>query len=36
MTKKFNELLSTEEGKLPFLVEEKDRYVFKRHFKKIL
>lgn len=28
MTKKFKELLSTEEGKIPFLVEEKDRYVF--------
>lgn len=28
MTKKFKELLSTEEDKIPFLVEEKDRYVF--------
>lgn len=28
MTKKFKELLSAEEGKIPFLVEEKDRYVF--------
>lgn len=28
MTKKFKELLVDEEGKVPFLIEEKDRYVF--------
>ena len=28
MTKKFRELLSTDKGKIPFLIEEKDRYIF--------